>query len=49
MELILRALQELMTSLARGDLRIDIERVPLSQVAEVWNRDQHGRRPVFIP
>ena len=30
-------------------VRVDIERVPLDRVAEVWHRDQSGRRPVLIP
>jgi NADPH:quinone reductase-like Zn-dependent oxidoreductase len=42
-------LRELLDLLAAGKLRIDIERVPLSAVSEVWGRDQQGRRPVFIP
>jgi NADPH:quinone reductase-like Zn-dependent oxidoreductase len=42
-------LGELLDLLSGGKLRIDVERVPLSAVGEVWGRDQHGRRPVFIP
>jgi len=42
-------LRELLDLLAAGKVRIDIERVPLSAVGEVWARDQQGRRPVFIP
>lgn len=35
--------------LAAGDLRIDINRVPLSQVEEVWDLDQRGARTVLVP
>jgi hypothetical protein len=48
-EMITRTLGELLGLLAAGKLRVDIERVPLSAVAEVWGRDQQGRRPVFVP
>jgi NADPH:quinone reductase-like Zn-dependent oxidoreductase len=49
MEVITGTLSELLDLLAAGKIRVDIERVPLSAVAEVWGRDQQGRRPVFIP
>jgi hypothetical protein len=42
-------LGELLGLLSGGKLRIDVERVPLSAVGEVWDRDQQGLRPVFIP
>jgi NADPH:quinone reductase-like Zn-dependent oxidoreductase len=42
-------LRELLDLLASGKVHIDIDRVPLSTVDEVWARDQRGRRPVFIP
>jgi NADPH:quinone reductase-like Zn-dependent oxidoreductase len=42
-------LGEILDLLATGKVRVDIERVPLSDVGEVWSRDQQGRRPVFIP
>jgi hypothetical protein len=48
-DVITRMLGELLDLLASGKLRIDIERVPLSAVGQVWTRDQQGRRPVFIP
>jgi len=48
-EVIVGMLQELLDLLAGGKLRIDIGRVPLSAVGQVWGRDQQGRRPVFIP
>jgi NADPH2:quinone reductase len=48
-ELIERALQDVLDLLARGELQIDVDRVPLAEVEAVWGRDQLGRRPVFIP
>jgi len=44
-----RALPELIRSLSKGELRMDFERIPLSQVAERWKTEQQGRRPVFVP
>lgn len=49
MDVITGMLRELLDLLADGKLRIDIERIPLSAVTQVWARDQQGRRPVFIP
>jgi NADPH:quinone reductase-like Zn-dependent oxidoreductase len=49
MDVITRTLGEILDLLAAGKVRVDVERVPLSAVAEVWSRDQQGRRPVFIP
>jgi D-arabinose 1-dehydrogenase-like Zn-dependent alcohol dehydrogenase len=49
MDVIVSTLTELLDLAGRGELKIDIERVPLRQVAEVWSRDQQGRRPVLIP
>jgi NADPH2:quinone reductase len=43
------AIQEFYELLRTGAIRVDIERVPLDRVAEVWHRDQGGRRPVLIP
>jgi NADPH:quinone reductase-like Zn-dependent oxidoreductase len=48
-ELIERALQDVLDLLGRGELQIDVDRVPLAEVEAVWGRDQQGRRPVFIP
>jgi NADPH:quinone reductase-like Zn-dependent oxidoreductase len=42
-------LRELLDLLSAGKIRIDVDRIPLSAVGEVWARDQRGRRPVFIP
>jgi hypothetical protein len=48
-DMITQMLGELLDLLADGKLHIDIERVPLSAVSQMWGRDQQGRRPVFIP
>ena len=48
-DVITGTLSELLDLLAVGKIRVDVERVPLSDVAAVWARDQQGRRPVFIP
>jgi NADPH:quinone reductase-like Zn-dependent oxidoreductase len=48
-EVIASTLGELLGLLGRGELRIDVERVPLSDVQQVWSRDQRGTRPVLIP
>lgn len=44
-----RLLNRVLTLLADGTLRIDVNRVPLSQVEEVWNADQRGVRTVVVP
>jgi NADPH2:quinone reductase len=49
MEQIGALLGDLLERLAAGQVSIDFERVPLAEVADVWSRDQRGRRPVFIP
>jgi NADPH:quinone reductase-like Zn-dependent oxidoreductase len=43
------AFQQVLTRAARGELRIDVEQVPLDQVESAWQRDGHGRRLVLIP
>ncbi|MEV6823645.1 zinc-binding alcohol dehydrogenase family protein [Amycolatopsis sp. NPDC051102] len=40
---------EVMGLVASGQLRMDVRRVPLAQVHEVWNLDQKGTRTVLIP
>ena len=43
------AFQQVMNSAARGTLRIAIERVPLADIADAWQRDAHANRLVVIP
>jgi NADPH:quinone reductase-like Zn-dependent oxidoreductase len=45
----LEAIHNLMSNVASGKLRIDTDRVPLCEVGDAWQRDQHGRRTVIIP
>ena len=48
-DLIVSELQHLMTLLADGRLRVEVNRLPLADVEDVWDRDQAGRRTVLIP
>jgi NADPH2:quinone reductase len=48
-EMWIEAIRQLMANVASGALRIDTERVPLSEVKEVWDQDQRGRRTVIVP
>ena len=43
------ALQQVMSHAASGSLRIVTERVPLADIEHAWQRDQPGRRLVVIP
>ncbi|HXW88953.1 MAG TPA: zinc-binding alcohol dehydrogenase family protein [Terriglobales bacterium] len=43
------AFQQVTSRAARGELRIDVERVPLTNVENAWQRQEHGRRLVLIP
>lgn len=43
------ALQQVMKRAARGELRIETERVALADIASVWVRPESGRRIVVIP
>jgi NADPH:quinone reductase-like Zn-dependent oxidoreductase len=49
LDVIMSTLEELLCLVRDGELRIDIDRLPLREVGRVWPCDQHGRRPVFIP
>jgi NADPH2:quinone reductase len=40
---------ELMSLVAAGKLRIDVERMPLAEIEKAWHRDAAGRRVVIIP
>ncbi|HEV3073860.1 MAG TPA: zinc-binding alcohol dehydrogenase family protein [Thermoanaerobaculia bacterium] len=49
-EVLLEAMQQVMARAARGELRIETERVPLADIARVWQRQgQSGRRIVVTP
>jgi NADPH2:quinone reductase len=43
------ALQKVMTRAASGELQVDTERVPLADIENAWERDQRGSRLVIIP
>ncbi len=48
-EMWIEAVRQLMSNIGCGTLRIDTERVPLSEVENAWHQEQHGRRAVIIP
>ena len=48
-EMWVEAVRQLMSNVACGALRVDTERVPLSEVENAWHREQHGRRTVIVP
>lgn len=49
-DVLVEAMQQVMTRAARGDLRIETERVPLAEIAEAWQRQgESGRRIVVTP
>ena len=48
-EMWIEAVRQLMSNVGCGTLRIDTERVPLGEVENAWNQEQHGRRAVIIP
>jgi hypothetical protein len=47
-EIWLEAIRQLLSNVASGKLRIDTERVPLREVEDAWQRDQHGWRTPTI-
>jgi len=49
-EILLDAMQQVLSRAARGELRIETEQVPLADIETVWQRPaQSGRRIVVIP
>ena len=48
-EMWIEAVRQLMSNVGCGKLRIDTERVPLSEGENAWHQEQHGRRAVIIP
>ncbi len=48
-EMLLDAMQKVMTHAASGELKIETERVPLSDIEAAWKREQRGGRFVIIP
>lgn len=49
-EILVDAMQQILSRAASGELRIETERVPLANIESVWQRpEQPGRRIVIIP
>src|SRR5713226_9652362 len=49
-EVLVDAMQQVMTRAARGELRMETERVPLADIERAWQRQgESGRRIVVIP
>jgi NADPH:quinone reductase-like Zn-dependent oxidoreductase len=48
-EVLVDAMQQVMTRAAGGELRVETERVPLAEIESVWQRPESGRRIVVIP
>jgi NADPH:quinone reductase-like Zn-dependent oxidoreductase len=48
-EVLVDAMQQVMAQAARGELRIETERVPLADIEAAWERQESGRRIVVIP
>jgi NADPH2:quinone reductase len=48
-EVLVDAMQQVMTRAARGELQIETERVALAEIESAWQRRESGRRIVVIP
>src|SRR4029077_17739775 len=48
-EVLVDAMQQVMTRAARGELRIETNRIALGEIESVWQRRESGRRIVVIP
>jgi NADPH:quinone reductase-like Zn-dependent oxidoreductase len=48
-DVLLDAIQQVMTHGAKGNLRVDIEAVPLAEIESAWVRNESGKRLVVIP
>ncbi len=48
-DVLVDALQKVMAHAASGELCVETERVPLGDIENAWQRDQHGRRLVVTP
>ncbi|MFJ4621038.1 zinc-binding alcohol dehydrogenase family protein [Streptomyces sp. NPDC088812] len=48
-EVLAGALDQVLGLLADGVLRMEVSRVPLTRVRDVWDLDQRGRRTVLMP
>jgi NADPH2:quinone reductase len=49
-EVLVDAMQQVMARAARGELRVETQRVPLAEIEKIWGRpEESGRRIVVIP
>ena len=48
-DVLVEAFQRVIACAAKGELRIETERVPLAEIENAWQREQAGRRLVIIP
>lgn len=48
-EVLVDAMQQVMARAARGELRVETERVALAEIESVWGQQESGRRIVVIP
>ena len=48
-DVMVKAFQQVMAHAAKGELQIDTERIPLTDIESAWQRDQPGRRLVIVP
>jgi NADPH2:quinone reductase len=49
-EVLVDAMRQVMERGARGELRIETERIPLTEIEQAWSRkEEGGRRMVVIP
>lgn len=48
-EVLVDALQKVMTHAASGELRIATENVPLAEIEQTWDRETQGKRFVIVP
>jgi NADPH2:quinone reductase len=46
---IMAAVPQFLEQAAGGELRLDVEAVPLADIADAWQRDPRGRRLVIVP
>jgi NADPH2:quinone reductase len=47
-DVLIEAFQRVMAHAAKGDLKIDTEKVPLADIENAWQRNKSGRRLVII-
>lgn len=48
-DILVNAFNQVIAHGASGELRVDVERVPLAEVEAAWERQPHGKRIVIMP